>query len=67
MHGEPRLNRDEETTQETNAAIRAKQRREHFDVIWYGTVGRNFRYAALFIVILLLIFGVLMGVEKYSM
>jgi hypothetical protein len=62
------LNRDKELTQspeEPNPAIRAKLRRERFDELWYGTVGRRFRYAALFVAIFLLIVMLLMGIEKY--
>jgi hypothetical protein len=64
------LNKGEELTvspEEPTAAIRAKLMRERFDKLWYGTVGRRFRYAALFAAIFLSIFIVLMGVEKYIM
>ena len=67
--GELRLKRDEELTQspeEPSTAIRAKLTRERFDKLWYGTFGRRFRYAALFVVIFLSIIMVLMGIEKYT-
>ena len=49
---------------EPNAEIRAKLRRERLAMLWYGVVGRCFRYTALFIAIFLLIFVVLMGIEN---
>lgn len=60
------MNRDEELTlspEEPGDAIRAKLRRERFEGLWFGTVGRRFRYAALFVAIFLLIFMVLMEIE----
>jgi hypothetical protein len=64
------MNKDEELTvspEEPTAAIRAKLMRERFDELWYGTVGRRFRYAALFAAIFLSIVMLLMGVENYIM
>ena len=43
---------------------KSMERPEHFDVLWYGAVGRRFRYAALFIAILPLMFGVLAGITS---
>lgn len=63
------MKRDRELAQspeEPTAAIRAKLRRERFEELWYGTVGRRFRYAALFVAIFVIIFMVLMGFEKYT-
>jgi hypothetical protein len=62
------LNRDELTQypEEPGAELRAKLMRERFATIWYGTVGKIFRYAATFTVVFLFIFLVLLGIERYS-
>lgn len=68
LGGELRLNRDEELTQspeEPSDALCTKQRRERFDELWYGNVGRRLRYAAFFAAIFLLIVTLLMGIEQY--
>jgi hypothetical protein len=51
--------------EEPNGEVRAKLRRERFAVLWYGVIGRCFRFTVLFISIFLLIFMVLMGIENY--
>jgi hypothetical protein len=59
---------DEDLTQSavvTNTTFRAKLRRERFEALWYGVVGRRFRYAILLVAIFLLIFTVLMGIENH--